>query len=111
MGLTTGASKPSSRLATLALLLLAASLAAGSMASAQSNGDRLLGFSAAGTEAQRALERQLLGQPAGERMREYHTAMTSEPHHAGTAAQERTAEYYAERLREFGFFPTLHIAR
>jgi N-acetylated-alpha-linked acidic dipeptidase len=87
----------------LGLLLVTTSLALGSRASAQSGGDRLLGFTAAGTETQRALERQLLGQPAGERMIAYHTVLTSEPHHAGSAAQERTAEYYAERLREFGF--------
>jgi N-acetylated-alpha-linked acidic dipeptidase len=96
-------SKPRFGIAIPALLLLTISLALGSMASAQSSGERLLGFTAAGTEAQRALERQLLGQPDGDRMLEYHTAMTSEPHHAGTAAQERTAEYYAARLREFGF--------
>ena len=61
------------------------------------------GFTAAGTAAQRALERQILGLPSADRMLEYHRAMTLEPHHAGTPANERTAEYIAERLREFGF--------
>jgi len=96
-------SKPTITAALAAVSLIGASLVAGSAASAQSSGERLLGFTVSGTEAQRALERQLLGQPAGDRMLEYHTAMTSEPHHAGTEAQERTAQYYAERLRDFGF--------
>jgi len=103
MRMTQRTSKPNFTTALPAVILIATALVFGSVASAQSPGDRLLGFTAAGTEAQRALERQLLGEPAGERMLEYHTALTSEPHHAGTAAQERTAEYYAERLREFGF--------
>jgi N-acetylated-alpha-linked acidic dipeptidase len=96
-------SKPTRRIVTLSITLLLLSCALGSVASAQAPAGRLLGFTAGGTEAQRALERQLLGQPAGDRMAEYHTAMTSEPHHAGTDAQERTAGYYAEKLREFGF--------
>ena len=101
--MTTIAPKRTGRAVFLAIILLAASLALGSAASAQAPGGRLLGFTAAGTAAQRALERELFGQPAADRMIEYHEAMTSEPHHAGTEAQERTGEYYAERLREFGF--------
>ncbi len=65
--------------------------------------DRLLGFTSAGSAAQRARERQILGMPMNERMMQYHAAMTGEAHHAGTEAQERTAAYMAERLREFGF--------
>ena len=64
---------------------------------------RLLGFTAAGSAAQRARERQVLGMPANERMMDYHVALTGEAHHAGTEAQQRTGEYFAERLREFGF--------
>ncbi|MFQ5743612.1 MAG: transferrin receptor-like dimerization domain-containing protein, partial [Acidobacteriota bacterium] len=64
---------------------------------------RLYGFTASGTAAERARERQILGQPSAERMDAYHLALTAEPHHAGTPANERTAEYIAARLREFGF--------
>jgi len=68
----------------------------------QSN-DRLLGFTVSGSAAQRARERRILGMPMNERMTEYHAAMTLEAHHAGSEAQQRTGEYVAERLREFGF--------
>ena len=43
-------------------------------------------------------------------MLEYHRAMTAEPHHAGTEANEALADYVAERLREFGF-DSVHMAR
>jgi len=108
------------RLLTVLVLLVAGAVMAGDPAAGQQSaasrdeemlrllsgleGDtRLLGFTAAGTAAQRARERQVLGMPANARMNDYHVAMTSEAHHAGTEAQERTGEYFAERLREFGF--------
>lgn len=49
-----------------------------------------------------ALE-QLIGKPSGQRIAAYDRAMASESHEAGTAANARTAEYYAKQLREFGF--------
>jgi N-acetylated-alpha-linked acidic dipeptidase len=61
------------------------------------------GFSRANAPRQASVERHIMGLPDGERMLVYHRAMTAEPHHAGTPANERTAEYFAERLREFGF--------
>lgn len=63
----------------------------------------MLGFTRASAEKQRELENQILGKPSGKRMELYHKAMTAEPHHAGTAANVRTAEYFATKLREFGF--------
>lgn len=63
----------------------------------------MLGFTQASAEKQRELEKQIIGKPSGDRMLIYHKAMTAEPHHAGTAANVRTAEYFAEKLREFGF--------
>ena len=64
---------------------------------------KLLGFSARSAALQEELEGQVLGAPSAARMDEYHRVMTAEPHHAGTEANEKTGEYYAERLREFGF--------
>ena len=64
---------------------------------------RLSGFSEEAAAEQHRLERSLLGEPSGARMNEYHVPLTAEPHHAATEANERTAEYIAERLREFGF--------
>ena len=61
------------------------------------------GYSAEGALAQELIERGILGEPSGQRMFEYHRPLTAEPHHAGTEANERTAEYIADRLREFGF--------
>jgi N-acetylated-alpha-linked acidic dipeptidase len=61
------------------------------------------GFSRANSSRQASVERHIMGLPDGDRMLVYHRAMTAEPHHAGTPANERTAEYFAERLREFGF--------
>ncbi|UCE08840.1 MAG: M28 family peptidase [bacterium] len=49
------------------------------------------------------LEKKIIGKPSAERMSVYHKVMTSKPHHAGTEANFETADYYAERLREFGF--------
>jgi N-acetylated-alpha-linked acidic dipeptidase len=63
----------------------------------------LLGFTKESSAKQRELEQKLIGQPSGERMKVYHRALTAKPHHAGTKANEETAEYYADRLREFGF--------
>ncbi len=64
---------------------------------------RLSGFGAAAADQQARLERALLGEPSGRRMNRYHVVLTAEPHHAGTPANERTAVYIADRLREFGF--------
>ena len=63
----------------------------------------LAGYSAEEALLQESIEQGILGEPSGQRMLEYHRPLTAEPHHAGTEANERTAEYIADRLREFGF--------
>lgn len=86
---------------SIAVILLAS---ANALSAQAGTADRSLpGFTAEAAERQRSMERMIIGAPSGERMLEYHRAMTVEPHHAGTPANERTAEYYADRLREFGF--------
>ena len=64
---------------------------------------QLIGFTRERARQQWALESRIPSLISTERMRTYHRALTAEPHHAGTEANERTAEYLAERLREFGF--------
>ncbi len=64
---------------------------------------RLSGFGDAAAADQHRLERRILGEPSARRMNRSHRALTAEPHHAATAANERAAEYIADRLREFGF--------
>ena len=64
---------------------------------------QLLGFTREHARLQWELEARIPALISTERMRTYHRALTSEPHHAGTEANERTAEYLAARLREFGF--------
>lgn len=63
----------------------------------------IMGFGPSSAQRQRALEARIMGFPSGERMALYHRALTAEPHHAGTPANQRTADYIAARLREFGF--------
>ena len=62
----------------------------------------IMGFSPSSAKKQLELEQKIIGMPSGERMREYHRALTAEPHHAGTEANVKTAEYIAQKLREFG---------
>jgi len=63
----------------------------------------LAGYTAASAQRQRALEAAIIGRPSADRMNTYHLALTAEPHHAGTEANLRLGDYYAARLREFGF--------
>lgn len=64
---------------------------------------KLMGFIEPSANKQINLEKKIIGMPSAQRMDTYHLAMTAKPHHAGTQANVETAEYYAERLREFGF--------
>lgn len=64
---------------------------------------RLAGYTEASARRQRALEAAIIGKPSAERMNTYHLALTAEPHHAGTEANLRLGDYYAARLKEFGF--------
>ena len=63
----------------------------------------LAGYTRQAAARQRALEAQILGRPNAERMNAYHLVLTAEPHHAGTEANIRLADWYAQRLKEFGF--------
>ncbi len=62
----------------------------------------IMGFSPSSAKNQLELEKKIIGMPSGERMREYHRTLTAEPHHAGTEANVKTAEYIAQKWREFG---------
>jgi N-acetylated-alpha-linked acidic dipeptidase len=81
---------------SLSLSLLAAP-------SARAQDQRLAGYTAASAQRELALEAAIMGKPSAQRMDTYHLALTGEPHHAGTEANIRLADYYAARLREFGF--------
>ncbi len=81
---------------SLSLSLLAALPAAGQEA-------RLSGYAPASARSELAREAAIMGKPSAERMNTYHLALTGEPHHAGTEANIRLADYYAARLKEFGF--------
>ena len=63
----------------------------------------LAGYTPASSQRERALEAAILGKPSAERMNAYHLVLTAEPHHAGTPANIKLADWYAARLREFGF--------
>lgn len=77
-------------------------IGAGQLA-AQTPQAKLTGYTAASAQRQQALEAAIVGKPSAERMNTYHVALTAEPHHAGTEANIRLADYYAARLKEFGF--------
>jgi len=62
----------------------------------------LIGFNSKESQKELALERRL-GRALPKRMNEYHLIMTAEPHHAGTEANIKIGNYYAEKLKEFGF--------
>lgn len=65
-------------------------------------GRNVPGFMPASATGGQSIE-SLIGKPSGKRIAQHDHAMTTEPHEAGTAANVRTAEYYAKQLREFGF--------
>ncbi len=62
-----------------------------------------LSVSAQPTPSLPDLERTFRAVPDAAHMEAHHRAMTKEPHHAGTEAQRRTAEYYRARLAEWGY--------
>ena len=87
----------------LFLLAFLISLGVSSRSASTAPEQQLLGFTPSATEKQKELERRIIGAPSGKHISEYHKVMTSAPHHAGTPANEEFANYYAERLQEFGF--------
>ncbi len=62
----------------------------------------LTGFSGAASAAQRELERRAIAIPSPDSARRIARALSSEPHIAGTPAQERTRDYVNAELRKLG---------
>ncbi|MFN9460916.1 MAG: M28 family metallopeptidase [Acidobacteriota bacterium] len=60
------------------------------------------GFSAEGAARERALEAKLLAVPDARRIEAHMKAMASEPHHAGSPASRKVAEYALSQLRAAG---------
>ena len=60
------------------------------------------GFFEGGLAKQRALEAQLLAQPDPARIEAHMKAMASEPHHAGSPASRKVAEYALKEFRTAG---------
>ncbi len=65
------------------------------------------GFTTAHLAAERALERQFRAVPSPDRLREYMREITREPHHAGTPASRRVAEYIVGKFRSWGLDATI----
>jgi N-acetylated-alpha-linked acidic dipeptidase len=62
----------------------------------------LTGFTAAASTAQRALERRAIALPSPDSARRVARALASEPHIAGTPAQERTRDLVNAEMRKLG---------
>lgn len=60
------------------------------------------GFTADGSAAQRAIERELLESGAADSIRAFHRELTREPHPAGSARTKEVAEYIAAQWRAQG---------
>jgi N-acetylated-alpha-linked acidic dipeptidase len=60
------------------------------------------GFSSDGASAERVLERQFRAVPDPEKLREYMRAITEEPHHAGSLAGRKVAEYILAKFKSWG---------
>jgi len=65
--------------------------------------DNLLGFDAAGSVQQRALEAQLDSSISAEEMDGWLRLMSATPHHLGSEASKENAEYIAELLESWGY--------
>ncbi|MGH9631914.1 MAG: folate hydrolase, partial [Bryobacteraceae bacterium] len=61
------------------------------------------GFSDEHARRQRNLEEKAMALPDPTRIGEYIRAMSAEPHHAGSAASRKVAEYAAGLLRDWGY--------
>ena len=62
----------------------------------------LAGYTAAGSAAQRDLERRAIAVPSPDSARRIARALSIEPHIAGTPAQERTRDYVNAEMRKLG---------
>lgn len=84
------------------LAVVAAATAAAAVALAQRPA-RLMGFTAAATDRERAAERVMATIPSVDKMGEYHFAMTRKPHHTGTEANYQLALYLRDQYQSFGY--------
>jgi N-acetylated-alpha-linked acidic dipeptidase len=83
-------------------LVVAATAAGGAVTLAQRPA-RLIGFTAAATDRERAAERVIAAIPSVEKMGEHHFAMTRKPHHTGSDANYQLALYLRDRYESFGY--------
>jgi len=67
------------------------------------NDQRLVGFASPAAQGQRSLEADLLGYLSPQRFRQHLEAISSEPHPAGSGANERVAAYLERVMREAGW--------
>jgi N-acetylated-alpha-linked acidic dipeptidase len=81
-----------------AVVLLAAQAPA-----AQSPPERFMGYSPAGTLAQRQLEEQFAALPSPAEARRWHRYFTAEPHPAGSPRNNQLARFIADQWREQGW--------
>lgn len=84
---------------TLALLFAAAAFAQGP----------IRGFSEEAAAKQRALEAKLLAVPDARRLEAHMKAMASEPHHAGSPASRKVAEYALTQFRAAGLEAKIEV--
>jgi len=100
-------SAPAALVAALALLLtlLAPALPARAQSSqeAAEPSAPLLGFTAAGSQAQRALEERLDALVEREHLRTWMERLASQPHHVGSPWDRENAQFMAELLRSWGY--------
>ncbi len=60
------------------------------------------GFSAAGSQAQRTVEERFRAVPKPENLRDYMRVIAAEPHHAGSAASRKVADYMVAQFKSWG---------
>ena len=70
---------------------------------AQSTHDTLVGFTAEGSAAQRALEARFDGQLQAENLRSWLKHLSRHPNHIGSPGAKENAEWIAAKFREWGF--------
>ena len=85
------------RILTLFAALLLTSASTGAQAP-----QRLRGFSAQGSEAERTAEAKFQAVPKPENAREYMQKITAKPHHAGSPASREVAEYILGLEKSWG---------
>lgn len=85
----------------LALVSIAATLPFGTIGPAQGGQPSLRGFTAKGSEAQRALEARFLDVPRASECRKFLNVITEDPHVAGSDEDRKLADYVRSRYLEY----------